>query len=92
MEGISRRLCLLTFHQILNHLTGIGKENTMLGHPDKVYHKGLIPQLLEHIFNSSQTLLSEGWNFKMQASMLEIYNETIRDLTNSRTYTEDVGK
>ncbi|KAF5814947.1 putative minus-end-directed kinesin ATPase [Helianthus annuus] len=38
--------------------------------------KGLIPRSLEQIFESRQTLQNQGWKF----SMLEIYNETIRDL------------
>ncbi|CAA6658320.1 unnamed protein product [Spirodela intermedia] len=42
--------------------------------------EGLIPRSLEQIFQSSQVLSSQGWRYKMQASMLEIYNETIRDL------------
>ncbi|KAK6283651.1 hypothetical protein POUND7_002603 [Theobroma cacao] len=42
--------------------------------------KGLIPRSLEQIFQISQSLQAQGWKYKMQASMLEIYNETIRDL------------
>ncbi|KAG0488041.1 hypothetical protein HPP92_006852 [Vanilla planifolia] len=42
--------------------------------------KGLIPRSLEQIFETSQSLQCQGWTYKIQASMLEIYNETIRDL------------
>eukprot|EP00253_Pinus_taeda_P033309 PITA_33309 len=52
----------------------------MIGGLDVASKKGIIPRSLEQIFKSSQTLASQGWTFKMQASMLEIYNETIRDL------------
>jgi len=81
------KVCIFAYGQ-----TGSGKTYTMLGRPDEAHHKGLIPRSLEQIFKSSQTLRSQGWNFKMQASMLEIYNETIRDLANSRTYSHDAGK
>nr|AMS24245.1 kinesin 14-Ib protein [Marsilea vestita] len=69
------KVCIFAYGQ-----TGSGKTYTMLGRPDQDEHKGLIPRSLEQIFRSSQSLESQGWKFKMQASMLEIYNETIRDL------------
>lgn len=81
------KVCIFAYGQ-----TGSGKTYTMLGQPDEAHHKGLIPRSLEQIFKSSQTLRSQGWKYKMQASMLEIYNETIRDLANSRTYSHDAGK
>lgn len=69
------KVCIFAYGQ-----TGSGKTYTMLGNPDFLEHKGLIPRSLEQIFKTSQTLSSQGWSFRMQASMLEIYNETIRDL------------
>nr|AMS24246.1 kinesin 14-Ic protein [Marsilea vestita] len=69
------KVCIFAYGQ-----TGSGKTYTMLGQPDNESHKGLIPRSLEQIFKSSQILQGQGWTFKMQASMLEIYNETIRDL------------
>lgn len=42
--------------------------------------KGMIPRSLHQIFETTRALTSEGWEYCMQASMLEIYNETIRDL------------
>ncbi|OMO64942.1 hypothetical protein COLO4_31687 [Corchorus olitorius] len=60
--------------------TGSGKTYTMMGRPEAPEEKGLIPRSLEQIFQSSQSLQAQGWKYKMQASMLEIYNETIRDL------------
>ncbi|GLJ39426.1 hypothetical protein SUGI_0805230 [Cryptomeria japonica] len=79
------KVCIFAYGQ-----TGSGKTYTMLGQPDVDYHKGIIPRSLEQIFKSSQALRSQGWNFKMQASMLEIYNETIRDL--ARANSHDAGK
>ncbi|XP_058072886.1 kinesin-like protein KIN-14D [Magnolia sinica] len=69
------KVCIFAYGQ-----TGSGKTYTMMGRPEALEQKGLIPRSLEQIFQSSQYLSSQGWTFKMQASMLEIYNETIRDL------------
>ncbi|KAL5700214.1 Kinesin-like protein KIN-14C [Ranunculus cassubicifolius] len=69
------KVCIFAYGQ-----TGSGKTYTMMGRPETPEQKGLIPRSLEQIFESSQFLMSQGWKYKMQASMLEIYNETIRDL------------
>nr|CAB3485849.1 unnamed protein product [Digitaria exilis] len=68
------KVCIFAYGQ-----TGSGKTYTMMGRPG-VNQKGLIPRSLEQIFKTSQSLESQGWEYSMQASMLEIYNETIRDL------------
>ncbi|WOL03427.1 kinesin-5-like isoform X4 [Canna indica] len=69
------KVCIFAYGQ-----TGSGKTYTMMGNPDTPEQKGLIPRSLEQIFETSQSLQCQGWKYKMQASMLEIYNETIRDL------------
>ncbi|XVF27786.1 hypothetical protein REPUB_Repub14bG0138900 [Reevesia pubescens] len=69
------KVCIFAYGQ-----TGSGKTYTMMGRPEAPEQKGLIPRSLEQIFQSSQSLQAQGWKYKMQASMLEIYNETIRDL------------
>ncbi|KAL1169912.1 hypothetical protein V6Z11_A05G178200 [Gossypium hirsutum] len=69
------KVCIFAYGQ-----TGSGKTYTMMGRPEAQEQKGLIPRSLEQIFQSSQSLQAQGWKYKMQASMLEIYNETIRDL------------
>ncbi|XP_078437345.1 kinesin-like protein KIN-14N [Wolffia australiana] len=69
------KVCIFAYGQ-----TGSGKTYTMMGKTEELDKKGLIPRSLEQIFQTSQALSSQGWRFKMQASMLEIYNETIRDL------------
>ncbi|XP_077253991.1 kinesin-like protein KIN-14D [Tasmannia lanceolata] len=69
------KVCIFAYGQ-----TGSGKTYTMMGKPEAREQKGLIPRSLEQIFQTSQLLSSQGWRYKMQASMLEIYNETIRDL------------
>ncbi|XP_061336433.1 kinesin-like protein KIN-14C [Gastrolobium bilobum] len=72
------KVCIFAYGQ-----TGSGKTYTMMGRPDALDLKGLIPRSLEQIFQTSQTLKDQGWKYKMQASILEIYNETIRDLLSS---------
>ncbi|EHA8587297.1 kinesin-like protein KIN-14H [Cocos nucifera] len=69
------KVCIFAYGQ-----TGSGKTYTMMGKPEPSEQKGLIPRSLEQIFQTSQSLQCQGWKYKMQASMLEIYNETIRDL------------
>ncbi|CAN6452089.1 unnamed protein product [Victoria cruziana] len=69
------KVCIFAYGQ-----TGSGKTYTMMGGTEAPEQKGLIPRSLEQIFQSSQSLSSQGWTFKMEASMLEIYNEKIRDL------------
>ncbi|XP_066346019.1 kinesin-like protein KIN-14H [Miscanthus floridulus] len=68
------KVCIFAYGQ-----TGSGKTYTMMGKPE-IDQKGIIPRSLEQIFKTSRFLESQGWNYSMQASMLEIYNETIRDL------------
>uniref|UniRef100_A0A0E0PEH4 Kinesin-like protein n=1 Tax=Oryza rufipogon TaxID=4529 RepID=A0A0E0PEH4_ORYRU len=68
------KVCIFAYGQ-----TGSGKTYTMMGPPGRD-QKGIIPRSLEQIFKTSQSLESQGWKYSMQASMLEIYNETIRDL------------
>ncbi|EEF43957.1 kinesin-like protein KIN-14C [Ricinus communis] len=83
------KVCIFAYGQ-----TGSGKTYTMMGKTEAPEQKGLIPRSLEQIFQISQSLLAQGWKYKMQASMLEIYNENIRDLlsTNRSSGTENAGK
>nr|CAB3451658.1 unnamed protein product [Digitaria exilis] len=81
------KVCIFAYGQ-----TGSGKTHTMMGNPELQDQKGMIPRSLEQIFQASQALNSQGWKYKMQASMLEIYNETIRDLLAvNRTSAQDGG-
>ncbi|XP_071725836.1 kinesin-like protein KIN-14N [Rutidosis leptorrhynchoides] len=72
------KVCIFAYGQ-----TGSGKTHTMMGTPGSYDDKGLIPRSLEQIFEARQNLLEKGWKYEMQVSMLEIYNETIRDLLSS---------
>ncbi|KAI7731760.1 hypothetical protein M8C21_025843 [Ambrosia artemisiifolia] len=81
------KVCIFAYGQ-----TGSGKTHTMMGTPGNFDGKGLIPRSLEQIFESRQTLQNQGWKYEMQVSMLEIYNETIRDLlTPNRPGSTELG-
>lgn len=41
---------------------------------------GIIPRALHHVFAAAEELRGEGWSVTLQATMVEIYNETLRDL------------
>ncbi|KAL6202289.1 hypothetical protein ACLB2K_025997 [Fragaria x ananassa] len=69
------KVCIFAYGQ-----TGSGKTYTMMGKPGDPEQKGLIPRTLEQIFKTRQFAQQQGWKYEMQVSMLEIYNETIRDL------------
>jgi len=58
--------------------TGTGKTHTMEGVQDDVEQRGIIPNSFQHVFDAIET--SEGKEFLVQASFLEIYNEDVRDL------------
>ncbi|XP_076909562.1 kinesin-like protein KIN-14N [Bidens hawaiensis] len=81
------KVCIFAYGQ-----TGSGKTHTMMGTPGNYDGKGLIPRSLEQIFESRQMLQNQGWKYEMQVSMLEIYNETIRDLlTTNRPVLTELG-
>ncbi|CAK9142310.1 unnamed protein product [Ilex paraguariensis] len=84
------KVCIFAYGQ-----TGSGKTYTMMGKPGSPDKKGLIPRSLEQIFETRQALQPQGWKYEMQVSMLEIYNENIRDLLSanfSKTESANGGK
>ncbi|CAG9463621.1 unnamed protein product [Pedinophyceae sp. YPF-701] len=58
--------------------TGTGKTHTMEGKGADAAHRGIIPNSFDHVFASITG--SEDQEFLVRVSMLEIYNEEIRDL------------
>jgi len=67
--------CIFAYGQ-----TGAGKTYTMQGTPEA---QGLIPRSLEAVFQTSQDMRLRGWQWSVQVSIMEVYNETLRDLLDS---------
>jgi len=67
-------VCLFSYGQ-----TGSGKTHTMQG-DGYGEMRGIIPRAIEQVGAYKAQLESDGWQYSMQVSFLEIYNETIRDL------------
>ncbi|XP_067656013.1 carboxy-terminal kinesin 2-like [Haliotis asinina] len=69
-------VCIFAYGQ-----TGSGKTYTMEGGSvDNDLTMGMIPRAVKQVFSTAQDLEEKGWQYQLDASMLEIYNETIRDL------------
>jgi kinesin family protein C1 len=68
------KACVFAYGQ-----TGSGKTYTMQGlaAPETW---GLIPRALRQIFAASEDMRGKGWEWSLQASFLEVYNEQLRDL------------
>ncbi|KAE9599783.1 hypothetical protein Lal_00046116 [Lupinus albus] len=81
------KVCIFAYGQ-----TGSGKTYTMMGRPGHPEEKGLIPRSLEQIFQTRQSQHPQGWKYEMQVSMLEIYNETIRDLLSTNKSPSDATR
>lgn len=80
------RVCIFAYGQ-----TGSGKTFTMEGGArDNPGQAGMIPRAVQQIFETAEALREKGWSFTFEASYLEIYNETIRDLLGNGS--EDGGK
>ncbi|XP_067135758.1 carboxy-terminal kinesin 2-like [Centruroides vittatus] len=80
-------VCIFAYGQ-----TGSGKTYTMEGPEDIIDFNiesenelGIIPRTIHQIFNSVQDLKEKGWKYELEASFLEIYNETIKDLLSIHT-------
>ena len=61
--------------------TGSGKTFTMQGPPQPTEEtSGMIPRAVHQIYDVTQQLRQFGWEYTMEGTFLEIYNETIHDL------------
>lgn len=58
--------------------TGTGKTHTMDGDRNSATEKGIMPRSFEHIFRVIKG--TEGKQYLVRCSMLELYNEEVRDL------------
>lgn len=71
MQGFNN--CLLAYGQ-----TGSGKTHSVLGGEGE--SRGLLPRVLESLFEKLDIAVDDGWSFSCKASYLEIYNENVHDL------------
>ncbi len=62
--------------------TGAGKSYTMMGEMDDSIKKGIIPRIMEQIFDAIMVHGSANIEYTVGISYLEIYMERIRDLLN----------
>lgn len=79
------QVCLFSYGQ-----TGAGKTHTMLG-CGTGDQRGIIPRAVEKVLEQSESLQEKGWEFAMEASYLEIYNEKLRDLLAPGSAHSEVG-
>lgn len=68
------KVCIFAYGQ-----TGSGKTFTMQGTTEPSTW-GLIPRSLRKIFEVSEGMRDKGWEWTLQASFMEVYNEQLRDL------------
>lgn len=68
-------VCLFSYGQ-----TGSGKTFTMTGDHASAVERGIIPRAIDQIMSYQTELRSKGWEYTLEATYVEIYNETIRDL------------
>jgi len=80
MDGYN--VCLFSYGQ-----TGSGKTHTMTG-SGTGQMRGIIPRSIEEVGKTKAKLEREGWQYEMQVSYLEIYNEKIRDLLRDGKFDE----
>ena len=65
-------VCIFCYGQ-----TGSGKTHTMSS------SDGMIPRAVSQIYDTSRTLRERGWEYSIEGSFVEIYNENINDLLGS---------
>ncbi|GJP50589.1 hypothetical protein CLOM_g9739 [Closterium sp. NIES-68] len=69
------KVCIFAYGQ-----TGSGKTFTMFGDTMEEALRGVIPRSMDQIFKVGREKSTLGWEYTIQASLLEIHNESIRDL------------
>ncbi|XP_012269307.2 protein claret segregational [Athalia rosae] len=82
LEGYN--VCVFAYGQ-----TGSGKTYTMEGGPGEG-DAGMIPRTVKHIFEEKRQFELLGWEYRIEASFLEIYNEHIVDLLDSYQKTHEI--
>lgn len=74
-----KNVCLIAYGP-----TGSGKTFTMRGE-DSADSEGVIPRAIRFMLEQSKRDLAMiGWNYKFQASFIEVYNEEVYDLLDGK--------
>jgi kinesin family member C1 len=68
------KVCLFSYGQ-----TGAGKTHTMQG-GRSLGEEGIIPRAISKILSTVERLKEQGWEYSLEASYIEVYNEQLRDL------------
>lgn len=76
-----KNVCIFAYGQ-----TGSGKTYTMEGVEGP--EEGVIPRSVKFIFEEIERAKVFGWEYCAEVSIIEIYNETVRDLIDSANKTE----
>ncbi|XP_076764038.1 protein claret segregational [Xylocopa sonorina] len=82
LEGYN--VCVFAYGQ-----TGSGKTYTMEGLPG-IETEGMIPRTVRHIFQEMKQFQLLDWEYQIEASFLEIYNEQIVDLLDSQSKNHEI--
>ncbi|KOC62824.1 Protein claret segregational [Habropoda laboriosa] len=82
LEGYN--VCVFAYGQ-----TGSGKTYTMEGLPG-IETEGMISRTVRHIFQEMKQFQLLGWEYRIEASFLEIYNEHIVDLLDSQSKMHEI--
>ena len=69
------KVCLFSYGQ-----TGAGKTFTMQGSDRFPEQEGIIPRAISKIISTVSRLEEQGWEYSLEASYIELYNEQLRDL------------
>jgi kinesin family protein C1 len=80
------RVCIFCYGQ-----TGSGKTHTMSGSAGSAEAWGIIPRAVQKMIQDVASMREAGWEIELKASMLEVYNETIRDILSAHDETAGVS-
>ncbi|KAK2076823.1 hypothetical protein QBZ16_005049 [Prototheca wickerhamii] len=69
------KVCLFSYGQ-----TGAGKTHTMQGTSQLGEGAGIIPRAARQILAAAAALRERGYEYSLEATFVEVYNETLRDL------------
>lgn len=79
-------VCVFAYGQ-----TGSGKTYTMEGIVNHPEVQGIAPRALRTVFARVKELAKEGWAYTLRCSLVEIYNDILRDLLQSPAIYEPRG-